>query len=884
MTNVGNASLHCFTHPPLGSLLNIILALCLLASGCGQTTATPPPAPTATPLPEPQPDSAVDFVPGQIQIFFDLDQFQRAEDELASFLDEMSLEVIEEYRLPDGFPSPSSGQANRVRIVLSQILDGTSLLDKVEQLQQIAGVVAAPNLLHELDATWPNEGGAGPDGVMGTPDDTGEFQNQWGLHNVGQAIGGVACMPDVDIDAPEMWDLVTSTTAVVAVVGSGVQRSHPDLEPNLWVNRGETPANGLDDDGNGYIDDVNGWDFVGDDIAFLDPALEDGHETQVAGVIGAQGNNGVATSGVAWDVPLMALRVGGRVSGDRSVLAEADVAQAFLYAYSNGARVINYSAGSAHFSGVLFLILHGLQRWKPNVTVVTSAGNNGYDLNTNLPGDPSRYPCAFRLDSIICVGAHSCIGARWANSGFGTIQQATPEVLPPIAEARWGLDGVDLLAPGVHIRTTYPGAPASLLSWESGTSLAAPHVAGVAALLAGLGLSGPEIRTAIQNGVVADPRLGFVTIWGGRLNGHQAVRSAFAEPLPPRLFWDGMPEDLRQVLQPYLSAFVEQHPDLSIRQLPRGEKVWDKYQAALVAGQAPALVVGPPDSALLTLAGEGFLAPLDGFAGDVYPAALQLFSLQGRPYALPLHVTSVALIYNTNLVSRPPASLDEMVAMARPEHPLVFFNQPYFVSGLLHAFGGRVLGADLQCGLEEPGSVAFFEWLAALADSESVIVCPDYTCADQSFRDGQAAMIINGPWAIPAYREALGDAIGVLPLPRAARETRPWLGSDAVVALNPQAADDETIGALLQLLLSAEVQLALWPEAGLVPVNRQVSLADPWLRAFMGQAASAEPFPYGHIDAIWDAIQGALQDVAFGGVSPPQAVESACSDIGTTLP
>ena len=159
------------------------------------------------------------------------------------------------------------------------------------------------------------------------PDDP-SFSQQWGMHNTGQ-VGGI---PDSDIDAPEAWDLATASDVVVAVIDTGIQigytyngQTHPDLQPNVFTNPGEVPSDGIDNDGNGYIDDVHGWDFKNEDNVVYNGI--DSHGTHVAGTVGAVGNNATGVTGVAWSVPILPMKF-----LENNVGTLADALKAFAYA------------------------------------------------------------------------------------------------------------------------------------------------------------------------------------------------------------------------------------------------------------------------------------------------------------------------------------------------------------------------------------------------------------------------------------------------------------------------------------------------------------------------------------------------------------------------
>jgi subtilisin family serine protease len=184
--------------------------------------------------------------------------------------------------------------------------------------------------------------------ISAEPDDP-SFGELWGLDNSGQAVnGGFAGTPDADVDAPEAWDVTTgSTDVIVGVIDTGVDYSHPDLAANIWVNEGENCAgcrsDGVDNDGNGYVDDWRGWDFLNDDN---DPFDDNGHGTHVAGTIGAVGDNGSGVVGVNWTVRIIPLKfLGANGSGDAS-----DAVRAVLYATAMGATVTNNSYGGDGYS------------------------------------------------------------------------------------------------------------------------------------------------------------------------------------------------------------------------------------------------------------------------------------------------------------------------------------------------------------------------------------------------------------------------------------------------------------------------------------------------------------------------------------------------------
>src|SRR5262245_60837535 len=235
-------------------------------------------------------------------------------------------------------PGPRAGEVSA--LVGQPVQAARALVGNLWQLDLPGGSSVAAAL--ESVARNPLVAYAEPDytlRIATTPNDS-QFASQWALHNVGQS-GGTT---DADIDAPEAWDLtIGSASTIVAVIDTGVDYNHPDLAANIWTNPGEIPGDGRDNDGNGFVDDVHGYDFINGDGNPLD---DNGHGTHVAGTIGARTNNGVGVAGINWNVRIMALKfLGANGSGSTS-----DAIRALNYAVQMGSRVSNNSYGDAEFS------------------------------------------------------------------------------------------------------------------------------------------------------------------------------------------------------------------------------------------------------------------------------------------------------------------------------------------------------------------------------------------------------------------------------------------------------------------------------------------------------------------------------------------------------
>ena len=240
------------------------------------------------------------------------------------------------------------------------------------------------------------------------------FDLQWGLLNTGQMIRGYIGTPGTDIDAPNAWDITTGRPEViVAVIDGGIAYDHPDLAAAIWTHPLEIPANGVDDDGNGRIDDVHGWDFVDDDNAPMDAT---GHGTHVAGIIAAERNNALGVAGVADGVRIMPLRF--IDAFDRGTISDAMAA--IDYALDHGAKIINCSWGSSNYSGVLKAAMAAA-----DALFVCAAGNEGAHSDAT-----PFYPAGFDLPNVLSVAASDPTDhlAWFSNYGVRSVHVAAPGV------------------------------------------------------------------------------------------------------------------------------------------------------------------------------------------------------------------------------------------------------------------------------------------------------------------------------------------------------------------------------------------------------------------------------------------------------------------------
>jgi len=389
------------------------------------------------------------------------------------------VQVMEQFRVPERMKDAFGGELVRLKLPEGvSTAEGIALLEDDEQIAYVTS-----NDKRRV-STLPND------------EMTSEM---WGLES---------------IDAAGAWKQTTGSRngPVIAVLDTGIDAAHPDLAPNLWTNPGEIPGNGIDDDGNGVVDDVHGYNATD---GSGNPFDDIGHGTHCAGTIGAVGNNGTGVTGVNWQAQLMPVKM--MINGEGTV---ADTVRAVLYATENGADITSNSYGGPYSQPeyeafAASPLLH-----------ICAAGNEGNDNDVSrfYPDQrPVGYPATFELPNVISVAATS---SKERLAGF----------------SNYGDQTVDLAAPGVKILSTVPGGG---YDTKSGTSMATPHVAGVAGLIAtAYPESTPDqIKTRILANVDQLPSLKGKVLTGGRLNASRALENDQIAPGAPesaegRARWD----------------------------------------------------------------------------------------------------------------------------------------------------------------------------------------------------------------------------------------------------------------------------------------------------------------------------------------------------------
>ena len=366
----------------------------------------------------------------------------------------------------------------------------------------------------------------------------------WGLHNTGQD-GGVA---DADIDAPEAWAIrKAAPSVIVGVIDSGVLYTHEDLADNMWVNSGEIAGNGIDDDGNGYIDDIHGINAI---IDSGDPKDDNSHGTHCAGTIGGVGNNGLGVAGVAWDVQIMGLKF--LSSGGSG--ATSDAVKCVEYARLMGADITSNSWGGGSFSQSLYDAIALAS--DDGMLFVAAAGNASSDNDNSV-----NYPSNYQLSNIVAVAASTREDslAAFSNYGFGTVHLAAP--------------GQDILSCGIESDSDY--------TYKSGTSMATPQVAGALAVLKAeypAAVAGELINRLYHGGDAFSDAPDKVQT-GGRLNLYGALTTTEVTPLNDDFSEARVLPDVSSIYQTTVHGATAESSHLSDG-IANGAAIWWRFTAS----------------------------------------------------------------------------------------------------------------------------------------------------------------------------------------------------------------------------------------------------------------------------------------------------------------
>lgn len=439
--------------------------------------------------------------------------------------------------------------------------------------------------------------------------DDPNYGDQWGLNNTGAPVNGAAGTPGADIGVEDAWVIGQGVGQVVAIVDTGVDITHPDLADAVWKNPGEICGNGRDDEGNGFVDDCNGWDFANNDSTVFDPGSDNRHATHIAGIVAAQTNNGIGVAGIAPAARIMSVK-----TGNSNSFRLSDGARGIAYAAANGASVINCSFGTppgVPYDAVSTMADAIEEARAKGALVVVAAGNEG----RNIDASPT-YPASFPHDNLVSVGS-------------------TTNTDTPSGFSNWGPISVDLHAPGSDILSTLPGGS---YGGMSGTSMATPMVVGAAALIRSVmpSLTPQEVRALLSSSSTALPSLSGLSGSGRRLDVGNILNSA-SIPIdePARFTFDGFAGASEQIeSNGSLRATVA--PD----QVPEGSNVGVRATLLSAVGGAVYGVVGAPvrlaegttltdDEASVVLSPPGGFAPSEASTSMPYG-----FTLTPGEYAL----------------------------------------------------------------------------------------------------------------------------------------------------------------------------------------------------------------------------------------------------------
>ncbi len=403
--------------------------------------------------------------------------------------------LLERFDMPHGLMKSSQGDLLHI-----QLPEGMSTAQAMAAMQEDPDVeYAVPNTVYTMEDEVPSEASAADAGQGGASGvQKGKIPNDldpklWGLHNTGQDNGNEGS----DIGATLAWQKTTGLPngqgPIIAVIDTGVDYNHPDLKNNIWTNPGEIPGNGIDDDGNGVIDDVHGYNANADNG---DPMDAHSHGTHCAGTIAAEGDNGQGVVGVNWHATVMPIKI----FDDKGHTDAASIIRGINYAARNGARISSDSWGGGPANPAIKEAFAN-----SGMLNIIAAGNSSQNNDVN-----PHYPSSYDLPNIIAVAATD------RNDSLAWF-------------SCYGEKSVDIAAPGKDIYSTVPGGG---YDFKSGTSMATPHVSGAAGLLLAMDptMSNDEIKTRLLEGADKVRGLEGKMTTGARLNVNGAMENYYKKP------------------------------------------------------------------------------------------------------------------------------------------------------------------------------------------------------------------------------------------------------------------------------------------------------------------------------------------------------------------
>ncbi len=365
-----------------------------------------------------------------------------------------------------------------------------------------------------------------------------------------------------------------------------------------------------------------------------------------------------------------------------------------------------------------------------------------------------------------------------------------------------------------------------------------------------------------------------------------------AEPITITIWhaWSGSELD---VLKDAISKYTEKYPNVTINQLQVPfDQLKNKFQTAAASGEGPDILVGPADW-IGDFTKANLISPIDSYVDSDFlshyvKGAIGQVRLNGKLMAMPESTECVALVYNKNLIKEVPKTTDDMIKLADSLHKgdtygLVYNTGFYFTAGYFFANGMKLFDDNYNPIVNQgDGGVKTLEFLKKLADDPDIIAANDYGKADSMFKEGKAAMIINGPWALGDYVKALGDGnVGVAPMPVSSVSGQPFAPfvntKDFMINANSDDAHKKAAMDFVKFLTSKDMEQEFFEKAKHIPSNTDVDTSsDPIINGFITQMKTGVSMPIvPEMGAVWDPMQNAIDSVLAGKATPQDAINAA---------